>query len=118
VFLLIMLGASPHSAYVHQTLPFCSMCQCGGEISRHIYCPSCFPTPNAATCMQLIISIVVRTVRLEGAWLALLILLLSSLLLEHFSWKEFWLCIIALLLLLLLLYLRCAVSVIGLVAVD
>jgi hypothetical protein len=34
-----------------QALPFCSMCQCrqcGGEISRHIYCPSCFPTlvPN------------------------------------------------------------------------
>jgi hypothetical protein len=36
-----------------QTLPFYSMCQCrqcSGEISRHIYCSSCFLTLNAATC--------------------------------------------------------------------
>jgi hypothetical protein len=35
-------------------------------ISRHIYCPSCFPTHNAGTCAKLLISIVVRTVKLEG----------------------------------------------------
>jgi hypothetical protein len=39
-----------------QALPFCSICQCSGEIPRRIYCPSCFPTLNAATCTQLIIS--------------------------------------------------------------
>jgi hypothetical protein len=50
---LVLLGTSPHSATstsLEQALPFCSICQRGGEISRHIYCPSCVPTLNAATC--------------------------------------------------------------------
>jgi hypothetical protein len=44
---------APSKHIIINIIPFCSMCQCrqrGWEISRHIFCPSCFSTLNAAAC--------------------------------------------------------------------